>query len=245
MFWLTESWAKSSPVWGPELQEDHEDAQGHVPTFLPTLCGIDLFLGFVCGQLPVIPRTWNCLLTRGWVSWRHSHLIVCKAWTSWCLLREGMPGRQALLGGKKNRELTLMLQCDATVILFWECLTKEKECPETPWSGRIIVVSCLCASACHCVTVTHLSRPNSERSLPVLCFPPLLPASVPPCLLSSFHHRFCCPRLLVCLRLSLSLNTVPGKQQAFRTQKLNEIKWMTYHELPFSVFPDFHPERNN
>ena len=47
--------AKSSPVWGPELQEDHEDAQGHVPSLLPTLCGTDLFLAsFVCSQLPML-----------------------------------------------------------------------------------------------------------------------------------------------------------------------------------------------
>lgn len=194
----------------------------------------------------VIPSTWTCLLTRWWVSRRHSHLFVCKAWNLQVAAERG----HAWQTGASWREEEQRTNIDAAMWYDSDSLLRVPQKKKSAlkhhgpgeWSWFLASVLLLATVS---VTVTHLSRLNSEKSLSVLRFPSVLSVSVPSRLLSCFLRRLCCPRLLVCLRLSVSLNTLPGKQEAFRKQKLNEIKWMTYHELPFSAFPDFHPERNN
>ena len=100
----------------------------------------------------VIPSTWSCLLTRWWVSWRHSHLFVCKAWTSQVAAERGHARKTGASWREKEQRTNTdaAVWCDSDSVL--RVPHKRKRVPRNTTvleNYRSFLPLCFCLQLCH------------------------------------------------------------------------------------------------
>lgn len=150
----------------------------------------------------VIPSTWTCLLTRWWVSWRHSHLFVCKAWTSQVAAERGHARKTGASWREKEQRTNIdaSVWCDSDSVLRVPC--KRKSAPKHHGPGEL---SWFLASLLLLATVSQwlIFQGSTQKSLvPSYAF---LPFSLPLCHPDSWATSITDSAVLNCSCICVSL----------------------------------------